>query len=98
MNEDFKRSYPHEDFMIKRSDPLKSVRVDGAMTENKLMLQLQADILGIKIGKHNIINWITFVTFVLSTPPFIRMKSVANETSDTMPSYFRMKRWKIGIT
>ena len=30
--------------------PLNSVRVDGGMTENKLMLQLQADILGIKMG------------------------------------------------
>ena len=30
--------------------PLNSVRVDGGMTENELMLQLQADILGIKIG------------------------------------------------
>ena len=29
---------------------LNSVRVDGGMTENKLMLQLQADILGIKMG------------------------------------------------
>ena len=28
--------------------PLNSVRVDGGMTGNKLMLQLQADILGIK--------------------------------------------------
>ena len=31
--------------------PLNSVRVDGEMTANKLMLQLQADILGIKLGK-----------------------------------------------
>ena len=33
--------------------PLNSVRVDGGMTENELMLQLQADILGIKIGNMN---------------------------------------------
>lgn len=31
--------------------PLNSVRVDGGMTDNKLMLNLQADILGIKLGK-----------------------------------------------
>lgn len=31
--------------------PLNSVRVDGGMTINKLMLQLQADILGIKVGE-----------------------------------------------
>ena len=30
--------------------PLSSVRVDGGMTGNKLMLQLQADVLGIKMG------------------------------------------------
>ena len=34
--------------------PLNSVRVDGGMTENKLMLQLQADILGIKMGTGHI--------------------------------------------
>lgn len=34
---------------------LDSVVVDGGMTENKLLLQLQADILGIKIGKRNYI-------------------------------------------
>ena len=33
--------------------PLNSVRVDGGMTDNKLMLQLQADILGIKMGEMN---------------------------------------------
>ena len=33
--------------------PLNSVRVDGGMTENRLMLQIQADILGIKMGKMN---------------------------------------------
>ena len=32
--------------------PLNSVRVDGGMTENKLMLQLQADILGIIMGMY----------------------------------------------
>ena len=35
--------------------PLNSVRVDGGMTENKLMLQLQADILGIKMGTTTLI-------------------------------------------
>ena len=41
------------DAMNKDSDlPLNSVRVDGGMTENKLMLQLQADILGIIMVMH----------------------------------------------
>lgn len=31
--------------------PLHSVRVDGGMVKNKLLLQLQADILGIKVGE-----------------------------------------------
>ena len=31
--------------------PLTSLRVDGGMTVNKLLLQLQSDILGIPVGK-----------------------------------------------
>jgi glycerol kinase len=38
--------------------PLNSVRVDGGMTENKLMLQLQADILGIKMGMATFVSYI----------------------------------------
>ena len=32
---------------------INSIRVDGGMTENELMLQLQANILEIKIGNMN---------------------------------------------
>ena len=42
--------------------PLNSVRVDGGMTENKLMLQLQADILGIKMGTATLFCVITIHT------------------------------------
>ena len=31
--------------------PLKSLQVDGGMTVNNLLMQLQADILGISVGK-----------------------------------------------
>ena len=31
--------------------PLVSLKVDGGMTENQLLLQLQADLLGIPVGK-----------------------------------------------
>ena len=31
--------------------PLASLKVDGGMTVNTLLLQLQADILGIPVGK-----------------------------------------------
>lgn len=31
--------------------PLASLKVDGGMTENKLLLQLQADLLGIPVGE-----------------------------------------------
>lgn len=31
--------------------PLRLLRVDGGMTENNLLLQLQADLLGINVGK-----------------------------------------------
>lgn len=46
MNQDLLRAV-NQDLKL----PLNSVRVDGGMTANKLMLQLQADILGIKLGK-----------------------------------------------
>ena len=32
--------------------PLASLKVDGGMTVNKLLLQLQADLLGIPVGKY----------------------------------------------
>ena len=52
--------------------PLNSVRVDGGMTDNKLMLQLQADILGIKMGEMNnvVCDWIT-VAFSKNLAPLI---------------------------
>ena len=31
--------------------PLQSVQVDGGMTANTLLMQLQADLLGIKVGE-----------------------------------------------
>ncbi|KAG1658692.1 Glycerol kinase 3 [Nymphon striatum] len=39
------------------SIPLKSLQVDGGMTENNLLMQLQADLLGITVGKcHHILQ------------------------------------------
>ena len=31
--------------------PLKSIQVDGGMTANNLLMQLQADLMGINVGK-----------------------------------------------
>ena len=31
--------------------PLKSIQVDGGMTANSLLMQLQADLMGIDVGK-----------------------------------------------
>ena len=33
--------------------PLASLKVDGGMTVNKLLLQLQADLLGIPVGEYH---------------------------------------------
>ena len=32
--------------------PLKSIQVDGGMTANNLLMQLQADLMGIDVGKY----------------------------------------------
>ena len=42
--------------------PLKSIQVDGGMTANNLLMQLQADLMGINVGKYGI------VYLPLSTP------------------------------
>jgi len=39
--------------------PLASLQVDGGMTVNNLLMQLQADILGISVGKLQITAAVT---------------------------------------
>lgn len=34
--------------------PLQSLQVDGGMTANQLLMQLQTDLLGISVGKYHI--------------------------------------------
>lgn len=34
--------------------PLKSIQVDGGMTANNLLMQLQADLMGIDVGKSHV--------------------------------------------
>ena len=46
--------------------PLGMLRVDGGMTQNKLLLELQADILGIPVGKRH-------VTHVLIVSQLVRV-------------------------
>ena len=36
--------------------PLKSLQVDGGMSVNSVLMQLQADILGINVGKYRILD------------------------------------------
>ena len=44
--------------MVKDSDiPLKSLQVDGGMTMNNLLMQLQTDLLGIVVGKCSLLKW-----------------------------------------
>ena len=44
--------------MAKDSDiPLKSLQVDGGMTMNNLLMQLQTDLLGIVVGKCSLLKW-----------------------------------------
>ena len=40
--------------------PLASLQVDGGMTVNNLLMQLQADILGISVGKQ-VINLLILI-------------------------------------
>lgn len=37
--------------------PLTRLLVDGGMTANNLLMQLQADLCGIPVGKHHVIVW-----------------------------------------
>jgi glycerol kinase len=43
--------------MVKDSDiPLKSLQVDGGMTMNNLLMQIQTDLLGIVVGKFSLLK------------------------------------------
>ena len=41
--------------------PLTSLQVDGGMTVNNLLMQLQADILGISVGMYKILVWLCLI-------------------------------------
>lgn len=49
--------------------PLTSLQVDGGMTQNSLLMQLQADLVGIPVGQ-NLLHNLQFFVFISPFPSY----------------------------